>query len=99
MKTILSELIIKHLKTLGLTPPDEIVLEAPKAKEHGDLSSNVALALAKAAKLPPPKLAEQLAEALRGETSIFEKVEVKGPGFLNFFLKPTAYHEALKALW
>jgi len=99
MKTILSQLITKHLKTLGLTPPAELVLDAPKVKEHGDLSSNVALALAKAAKLPPPKLAEQLASALSGETSIFEKVEVKGPGFLNFFLKPTAYHEALKALW
>ncbi|MFO1462547.1 MAG: arginine--tRNA ligase [bacterium] len=99
MKTILAELISKHLRGLGHEPPAELVLDEPKVKEHGDLSSNVALVLAKAAKLPPPKLAEQLAQSLRGETALFAKIEVKGPGFLNFFLKPSAYQESLNSLW
>ncbi|MCE9624088.1 MAG: arginine--tRNA ligase [Deltaproteobacteria bacterium] len=99
MKSILSNIIAKHLEGLGLPQPAEIVLDEPKAKEHGDLSSNVALVLAKAAKQPPPKLAAQLAESLGRETEIFEKIEVKGPGFINFFLKPTAYHASLKSLW
>lgn len=99
MKAILADILAKHLKELQYEPPAEIVLEAPKVKEHGDLSSNVALVLAKAAKMPPPKLAAALADSLRSEVSIFEKVEVKGPGFLNFFLKPSAYQEALRSLW
>src|SRR5215831_18717993 len=99
MKTLLAQLISKHLRQMDLTPPSELVLDTPKLKEHGDLSSNVAMVLAKSAKRRPQELAEALAQALGVETTVFEKIEVKGPGFLNFFLKPTAYHRALKSLW
>jgi len=99
MKTILSELISQHLQKLGLPAPAEIVLDEPKVKDHGDMSSNVAMVLAKAAKQKPQEIATALAKSLAAETSLFEKVEVKGPGFLNFFLKPSAYQESLKSLW
>ncbi|HEX5033070.1 MAG TPA: arginine--tRNA ligase, partial [bacterium] len=98
MKSMLSEILSRQLKDLGLEPPAEIQLEAPKVKDHGDLSSNVAMVMAKAAKRKPQELAQELANRLGGERYI-EKVEVKGPGFLNFFLKPEAYHDSLKALW
>ncbi len=55
--------------------------------EHGDYASNVALLNAKAAGMPPRILAERIAEAL-AEAPEFEAVEVAGPGFLNFRLKP-----------
>ncbi|HCU25255.1 MAG TPA: arginine--tRNA ligase [Deltaproteobacteria bacterium] len=99
MKETLSRLLTDTLQKLGLPPPAEIILDIPKVKEHGDWSSNVAMMLAKVAGQKPLDLASRLAEALRAERGVFEKVEVKGPGFLNFFLKPAAYHHALRELW
>src|SRR5512143_2430310 len=99
MKTMLSQLLARHLEKLGLPVPEEIVLDEPKVKDHGDLSSNLAMVLAKTAKRKPQELAAALAQSLASESVFIEKVEVKGPGFLNFFLKPSAYQEALKSLW
>jgi arginyl-tRNA synthetase len=98
MKSMLSELISQQIRTMGLEPPAEISLDTPKAKDHGDLSSNVAMVMAKAAKRKPQELAQELAQGLSGQRYV-DKVEVKGPGFLNFFLKPEAYHHSLKQLW
>lgn len=98
MKSKLSEIISGQLKAMELEPPAEILLDIPKAKGHGDLSSNVAMVMAKAAKRRPQELAQDLAQRLGAERYI-EKVEVKGPGFLNFFLKPEAYHDSLRELW
>ncbi len=57
---------------------------------HGDFSSNLALALAKAARTQPRALAQELLEALP-EAPFLEKVEIAGPGFLNFFLTSDAH--------
>ncbi len=70
-----------------------IVLERPKQAGHGDFSSNVALQAAKRCRQNPAKLAA----AIRGNSyvvgtlsTIVERVEVAGPGFINFRLKPTS---------
>lgn len=62
-----------------------IMIEIPKDKEHGDYSSNIALRLTKELKLPPQAIALKL-KAYLEKNSIFNKIEVAGPGFLNFFL-------------
>jgi arginyl-tRNA synthetase len=62
-----------------------IVLERPKQAEHGDFSSNVALQLAKALKTNPRQLAAALAARISSDS--LDKVEVAGPGFINFRLK------------
>ncbi len=63
-----------------------LLLERPKQAEHGDLSSNVALQLAKALKRNPRQLAQEICSAIpSGET--LEKAEVAGAGFINFRLK------------
>jgi arginyl-tRNA synthetase len=98
IKAKLAKTIADHLKTLELEAPGEINVEHPKAKDHGDFSSNVAMVLAGTTKQKPRELAEKLVDSLRREKG-FEKIEVKGPGFINFFLKPTAYHEALRSVW
>lgn len=99
MKEVLTDILFAHLKKLGLDTPENLVIEAPKVKGHGDLSSNVAMVLAKKAGKKPRELAESLAVSLRGEADLFSKVEIAGPGFLNFFLKETAWHHALRKAW
>ena len=65
--------------------PDEVVVERPKNREHGDYATNVALRLAKTAGRPPREVAEAIAARLR-DTDGIGAVEVAGPGFLNITL-------------
>jgi arginyl-tRNA synthetase len=86
----LSDLIVDVLTALveegSLTLPDgvpaTVVVERPKVREHGDYATNVALQLAKKAKMAPRDLAGLLAQRL-GEAEGVASVEVAGPGFLN----------------
>ena len=85
------------LTALGVEAPGEIVLERPRVPEHGDWSTNVALASAKAASRNPRELALQLADSLnRAHLPHVESVEVAGPGFVNFRLHDTWLHEVLR---
>lgn len=64
----------------------EPVVEIPKDETHGDFASNVAMMIAKAAKKPPRVIAELIAESIN-ESNVIDKIEIAGPGFLNFYLK------------
>jgi len=99
IKESLSALISKHLQSLHIDAPAEILVDHPKAKDHGDYSSNVAMVLAKAQAARPRDLAQRIADSLAAEQQWFEKVEVAGPGFLNFHLKPSAYQRFLQKIW
>ena len=70
---------------LAVTVPDEIQIERPRSREHGDYATNVALALAKQAGLPPREIATVLVQALAGVPGI-ASAEVAGPGFVNIRL-------------
>ncbi|MDI3256664.1 MAG: arginine--tRNA ligase [Kyrpidia sp.] len=73
----------------GLTlEAGQVHLEVPRDKRHGDYSSNAAMQLAKAVRQPPRALAERLAGAVDLPAAGVQRVEVAGPGFLNFFLDP-----------
>jgi len=65
-----------------------VTVEPPREEGHGDLSTNAAMVLSKAADLKPRALAELLAERLRAVASISEVV-VAGPGFINLRVKET----------
>lgn len=100
MKTELAQLLnaaLARLITDGLVPagtaPD-IRLDATKDKAHGDFASNLAMALAKAAGKPPRAIAEALIAALPAN-SIVAKVEIAGPGFINFFLAQDSQFSAV----
>lgn len=73
--------VLAELGIEGVTP----VLEHPTELDHGDYATNVALAAAKAAKKNPVALAKEITEKL-GAVDGVEKVEVAGPGFINFYL-------------
>jgi len=74
--------------------PDVEVTE-PKAAAHGDFSTNVAMVMASAQKMAPRKTAEVIVRRLGDDGGIVEKTEIAGPGFINFFLKPAAWHAVL----
>jgi arginyl-tRNA synthetase len=71
-----------------------VTLERPSRSEHGDYATNVALRLGPSNGKPPREVAEQLAREAAGLAEI-ERAEVAGPGFVNLFLAPSWYAEAL----
>ena len=78
----------------GLSPT--IQVENTRDKTHGDFASNIAMMLAKPAGMKPRDLAQKLIDALPEDPSI-SKVEIAGPGFLNFFQNSAALAERLDA--
>ena len=71
------------------------VIERPKRAEHGDLATNVAMALAKRAGQPPRAIAEKLVRALAG-SDVVAGAEVAGPGFVNLRLHPRAFQREVQ---
>jgi arginyl-tRNA synthetase len=69
-------------------------VERTRDPTHGDFACNVAMQLAKAAKRKPRELAKQIVDALPA-TDLVARVEIAGPGFINFFLSPASYHREL----
>ncbi|MGH1543819.1 MAG: arginine--tRNA ligase [Arenicella sp.] len=63
----------------------EVKFERTRQKEHGDFATNIALMLAKAAKMNPRDLAQKIVDALP-PSDIIEKVDIAGPGFINIFV-------------
>jgi arginyl-tRNA synthetase len=91
----LSRLTADGVLPEGLTPA--IQVENTRDKSHGDFASNIAMMLAKPAGLKPRDLAEKLIAALPSEAAI-SKVEIAGPGFLNFYQDTQALAARLDAL-
>jgi len=74
--------------------PEEVQLEIPKNPEHGDFSTNLAMTLAKPERKAPRKIAETLVAALQGN-SLCDRIEIAGPGFINFRLTATCWYKVL----
>lgn len=70
-------------------------VEVPADRKNGDYSTNAAMVNAKAFRLPPRKIAEAITENIDLEGTYFEKVEIAGPGFINFFLSDIYYADVL----
>ncbi len=89
----LGQAVKNALKKLSIEA-ERVVLEHPEELAHGDFSTNVALAYAKQLKTKPRELSEKILAELEaqkkageGELGDVEKMEIAGPGFINFFLK------------
>lgn len=73
----------------GLAAETEIpnvILEVPKEKSHGDYSTNMAMQLARVAKKAPRMIAEELIKSFDKTKASIEKIEIAGPGFINFYM-------------
>ena len=96
MRTALVAALRAALAEVGIQPPADVHLERPARSEHGDWSSNVAMATAKAAGKAPRALAAELVAWLNAQPPVHvERVEIAGPGFVNFHLRSTWLHEVL----
>jgi arginyl-tRNA synthetase len=74
----------------GLATEDQlpdVILETPKEKSHGDYSTNMAMQLARVAKKAPRMIADDIAANIDQGAASIEKVDIAGPGFINFFMK------------
>ncbi|WP_303787800.1 arginine--tRNA ligase [Ruminococcus flavefaciens] len=98
----LREIIIEALgvlvaeEAIPAVPLPDFNIEIPADKSHGDFAANTAMVCAKALKMPPRKIAELICEKLCLEGTIFEKAEVAGPGFLNFFLGRSWFSDVVR---
>ncbi|MEK4176693.1 arginine--tRNA ligase [Aeribacillus sp. FSL K6-1305] len=64
----------------------EVILEVPKEKAHGDYSTNMAMQLARIAKKAPRAIAEEIVQHFDRAKASIEKIDIAGPGFINFFM-------------
>ncbi len=83
---------------LPAEPIPAFAIEIPNEKSHGDFSCNAALVSAKAFKQNPRKIADIIKDNAVLEGSAFDKIEVAGPGFLNFFVGKEWFAETVNAV-
>ena len=100
-QTQIKNLIAKAVEkafSAGVLPGAEsapFIIEIPADKRNGDFSTNAAMVNAKNFRLPPRKIAETIVSFASNEDTYFEKIEVAGPGFINFFLNDAYYADVL----
>ncbi|HLB55809.1 MAG TPA: arginine--tRNA ligase [Coxiellaceae bacterium] len=95
MKETLISLLKQSISALGITEcPDEIQITRTKDPKHGDFATNIAMLLAKPLAQKPRELAEKIIAHLPSSPKI-KKVEIAGPGFINFFLNENSEHDAI----
>jgi arginyl-tRNA synthetase len=104
MKPYLQQLITqaygKALEAGDLTSPDmpEVNLEEPKFENQGDFACNIAMVSASIQKKATRKIAEALVKHMAFSDGMLRKIEIAGPGFINFFMEPSAWHPVLRQI-
>ena len=102
MKSIVAELVagaLRELPDIAEAAEDLDVastVERTRDPEHGDFASNIAMRLAKPARSKPRDIAERIVEQLAGSDEV-DKIDVAGPGFINFHLSPAAFHREIES--
>ncbi len=101
LKEKITEAINKAIENGDLPQGDipQFNIEKPANKANGDYSTNVALAGAKAFKKAPRMIAEAISNCLELDGTVFEKVEIAGPGFMNFYLSQKFYTDVLRDIF
>ena len=75
-----------------------VEIEESKFEKQGDFSTNIAMASAAIQKTSPRKIAEAILDCIDKENGLFDNIEIAGPGFINFFIRPSAWHACLKQI-
>jgi len=99
LRTAVAQSLARVLEGSAVEPiaTEDVVIERPKSREHGDYATNVALVMAKKVGRNPRELAGELAELLKDAEGI-ESVEVAGPGFVNITLEAAAQGEVARTV-
>ncbi|MFC2088620.1 arginine--tRNA ligase [Calditrichota bacterium] len=99
MKTMTAETYIISILTSYLKERNisniSVNIEKPKQKNFGDFSTNLALQLASILKTNPHKIAEELKSNLKFDPKIISKIEIAGPGFINFYISESSIYNSL----
>ncbi len=88
MKNYLETIFDTTSKKLGYLKDKSIIFSVPNQKGHGDLSTNLAMLLTKELKKNPREIAKEIIDNLDYDSNIISKVEIAGPGFINFSFTP-----------
>ncbi len=105
MKQKIMNLVLGAVKNAwekgALSPADlpDILVEEPKVVSQGDFSTNIAMIMASKQKMAPRKIAEVIVGSLDDSEGIVEKIEVAGPGFINFYINNSAWHKVLHKIY
>ena len=98
MNSYIYDLLQKALSGLDISELPEIQLESPKVAEHGDVSTNIAMLLAKPLRQNPRAIAQQLLDAMPLDPQVLEAIEIAWPGFINFRFAKEYVYQQLRAI-
>ena len=97
LQDAVEKILSEHSGGVGAGDPPAVNLEVPRNPDHGDFSSNIAMLLAKPLKTAPREVANLLVTTI-GEHSFIEKIDIAGPGFINFRLTKQAATQVLRVI-
>ena len=100
LRDLLTRAVEKTSQTGDLSSPEipDLVIELPKQREFGDLSTNIAMHWARAVKRPPRVIADAIVRNIEDSEGMLARVDIAGPGFLNFTFSQKFYYQRLRDL-
>jgi len=97
MHTLIESSFQQALDAMGIEH-QTIAFERPKVAEHGHMSTNIAMVLAKQLKKKPQDIAQEILSHLQYDTNLVQSVEIAGAGFINIKYQPKAFHQAMQMM-
>lgn len=97
MKEKIAGLVDKFLKSKGIDTKTVYAVEYPKKEEFGDYSTNIAMVLSKKLRRNPLEIAKEFVDFAQ-DSSVFSKIDVAKPGFINFYAEPSFIFNELKSI-
>ena len=88
----------KEAGRFDYTDMPAFIVEVPKDKSHGDFATNAAMLLTKQAKMKPRDIAQAIVDSLSKDSKLIDKVEIAGPGFINFYLSQNWLYDILRTV-
>lgn len=98
LKSMIAEAIKPLLEGQENQAQIAVELDIPKHAGHGDYATNIAMGLTRVLKRNPREIASQILAGLNDSDGIIQKTEIASPGFINFFIKPTAWYGIIREI-
>jgi len=98
LKNYLEKIFNEAAQKLSFLSDVKINFDIPKIESHGDFSCNAAMILTKKLKKNPKQIAEEIVSNLKYDEDIIQKIEIAGPGFINFFFTPSFIVKVIKSI-
>jgi len=98
MKEYLAAGILPALSRLGVAELPPLTFEKPRNPDHGDLTTNIALMISKRTRGNPREIAAKIVDLLSLDSTVVDRTEIAGPGFINFHFTEKFYHEQMRQI-